>query len=98
MALSNVDRPPLGDVVQTVATMAATNPEAEPEPRDRAGADTCLATGAELAAEGPAARAARPCSEPAPIGVDTDLDRHSAPGAMTDPVHDYDHTTDQDDT
>ena len=28
MALSNVDRPPLGDVVQTVAVMAATSPEA----------------------------------------------------------------------
>jgi len=56
MALSNVDRPPLGDVVQTVAVMAATSPEASLSLEICAGADTCLATGAELAADGPVAR------------------------------------------
>jgi hypothetical protein len=56
MALSNVDRPPLGDVVQTVAVMAATSPEVSLSLEVCAGADTCLATGAELAADGPVAR------------------------------------------
>ena len=56
MALSNVDRPPLGDFVQTVAVMAATSPEASLSLEICAGADTCLATGTELAADGPVAR------------------------------------------
>jgi hypothetical protein len=55
MALSNVDRPPLGDVVQTVAVMAATNPEVDLSLEVSAGADTCLARGAELVAGGPVA-------------------------------------------
>ncbi len=59
MRLSHVDRPPLGDVVQTVAVMAATNPQATLSLEVGAGADTCLAQGAELAAGGPATRALR---------------------------------------
>ena len=55
LRLSHVDRPPLGDVVQTVAVMAATNPETSLSLEVGAGADTCLAQGAELAAFGPAA-------------------------------------------
>ncbi|MGZ4199043.1 MAG: ATP-binding protein [Thermoleophilia bacterium] len=54
LRLSHVDRPPLGDVVQTVAVMAATNPQASLSLEVGAGAETCLAQGAELAAGGPA--------------------------------------------
>ena len=55
MRLSHVDRPPLGDMVQTVAVMAATNPEASLSLEVGAGPDTCLAPGVELAAGAPAA-------------------------------------------
>jgi hypothetical protein len=54
MSLSHVDRPPLGDVVQTVAVMAATNPQASLSLEVGAGADACRAQGGELAAFGPA--------------------------------------------
>ena len=56
MGLSHVDRPPLGDFVQTVAVMAATNPETALTLEVCVGADTCQATGAELAAGGPVAQ------------------------------------------
>jgi len=55
MSLSHVDRPPLGDVVETVAVMAATNPEAAITLEVGAGAESCTASGAELARGGPAA-------------------------------------------
>ena len=55
MSLSHVDRPPLGDVVETVAVMAATSPEATITLEVGAGAESCAATGAELARGGPAA-------------------------------------------
>ena len=56
LGLSHVDRPPLGDVVETVAVMAATNPQADLTLEVGAGADACLAQGGELAAFGPVAR------------------------------------------
>jgi hypothetical protein len=49
MRLSHVDRPPLGDVVQT---MAATNPQAALTLEVGAGPDSCIASGAELVADG----------------------------------------------
>jgi hypothetical protein len=55
MCLSHVDRPPLGDVVETVAVMAATNPEATITLEVGGGAESCTASGAELARGGPAA-------------------------------------------
>jgi len=55
MSLSHVDRPPLGDVVETVAVMAATNPEAAITLEVGGGAESCTATGAELARGGPEA-------------------------------------------
>ncbi len=41
MSLSHVDRPPLGDVVETVAVMAATNPEATITLEVGGGAESC---------------------------------------------------------
>jgi len=55
LGLSHIDRPPLGDVVETVAVMAVTNPQASLSLEVGAGADTCLAQGGELAAFGPTA-------------------------------------------
>ena len=52
MSLSHVDRAPLGDVCESVAVMAATNPQATLVLDIQAGADSCLAQGAELAAFG----------------------------------------------
>jgi hypothetical protein len=52
MTLSHVDRAPLGNVVESVAVMAATNPQATLTLEVEAGAETCLAQGAELAAFG----------------------------------------------
>jgi Histidine kinase-, DNA gyrase B-, and HSP90-like ATPase len=52
MSLSHVDRPPLGDVCESVAVMAATNPQATLVLDVEAGAESCLAQGAELAAFG----------------------------------------------
>ena len=52
MSLSHVDRPPLGDVCESVAVMAATNPQATLVLEVEAGAESCLAQGAELAAFG----------------------------------------------
>ena len=43
MSLSHVDRPPLGDVVETVAVMAVTNPEADLTLEVGAGAESCIA-------------------------------------------------------
>ena len=94
MALSNVDRPPLGDVVQTVAVMAATSPEASLSLEICAGADTCLATGAELAADGPVARrcaALLARADSSPANVDTRPIQATDPVQTTDPIQ----TTDQ---
>ncbi len=55
MSLSHVDRPPLGDVVETVAVMAVTNPEATITLEVGGGAESCTASGAELVRGGPAA-------------------------------------------
>jgi Histidine kinase-, DNA gyrase B-, and HSP90-like ATPase len=52
MSLSHVDRAPLGDVCESVAVMAATNPQATLVLEVETGAETCLAQGAELAAFG----------------------------------------------
>jgi len=52
MGLSSVDRPPLGDFVQTMAVMAATSPGAALTLEVCIDADTCQATGAELAGGG----------------------------------------------
>ena len=52
MSLSHVDRPPLGDVVQTMAVMAATNPQAELSLEVGAGSESCALSGAALAAGG----------------------------------------------
>ena len=66
LGLSHVDRPPLGDVVETVAVMAATNPQADLTLEVGAGADACLAQGGELAAFGPCRSGAAPPSWRAP--------------------------------
>jgi hypothetical protein len=52
MRLSHVDRPPLGDVVQTVAVMAATSPQAGLTLEVACGPDSCTCGGAELVAGG----------------------------------------------
>ncbi len=83
LGLSHVDRPPLGDVVETVAVMAATNPQADLTLEVGAGADACLAQGGELAAFGPVARRcaailARADARP------LDTAAVAAPGAATD--------------
>jgi hypothetical protein len=85
MSLSHVDRPPLGDVCQSVAVMAATSPQATLVLEVEAGAESCLAQGAELAAFG--AVAAR-CA--------TLLATADAPTTMptTPPVTDERHTPD----
>ena len=55
MGLSHVDRPPLGDIVETVAVMAVTNPQAALTLEVGAGPESCTVTGAELTCGGPAA-------------------------------------------
>ena len=52
MRLSHVDRPPLGDVVQTMSVMAATSPHAELTLEVGSGPDSCTLSGAELVAGG----------------------------------------------
>jgi hypothetical protein len=52
MRLSHVDRPPLGDVVQTVAVMAATSPHASLTLEVGCGSESCTCSGAELVAGG----------------------------------------------
>ena len=95
MALSNVDRPPLGDVVQTVAVMAATSPEVSLSLEICAGADTCLATGAELAADGPVARrcaALLAGADSGPARVDPRPILTTDPIQTTEPVQTVDDT------
>jgi hypothetical protein len=96
MRLSHVDRPPLGDVVQTVAVMAATNPQASLSLEAGCGADTCLAQGAELAAYGPAAGRcaailASVDARPAATGT---LDDTGTPPAATETTQTVDDTAD----
>jgi signal transduction histidine kinase len=59
MRLSHVDRPPLGDVVASVAVMAATNPAVALRLEVATGAEFCQAGGAELVAFGPVTEACR---------------------------------------
>jgi len=55
MRLSHVDRPPLGDMVQTVAVTAATTPGVELRLEVAVAGEAGAATGAELLTPGPAA-------------------------------------------
>ena len=110
MGLSNIDRPPLGDVVETVAVMAATNPGGALTLEVCMGADTCLATGAELAAGGPTAQRcaellARADAVPASIAATTNAtttESHSDPEPIgvtdTRPVSNTDPIQTVDDT
>ncbi len=52
MRLSHVDRPPLGDVVQTMTVMAATSPQADLTLKVGSGPDSCTLSGAALVAGG----------------------------------------------
>jgi len=55
LRLSHVDRPPLGDMAQTVAVTAATTPGVELRLEVAVAGDAATATGAELLTPGPAA-------------------------------------------
>jgi len=59
LGLSNVDRPPLGDMVETVAVMAATTPGLALALQVAVAGEACAATGAELVTPGPAAARCR---------------------------------------
>ncbi len=84
MRLSHVDRPPLGDMVETVAVMAATNPQAELKLEVSAGRENAAAAGIDLAAKAAGAAA---CSRllatvdaaPAPVRRDTAAPATPAP-------------------
>jgi anti-sigma regulatory factor (Ser/Thr protein kinase) len=93
MRLSHVDRPPLGDVCQSVAVMAVTNPQATLVLEVEAGAESCLAQGAELAAFGAVAErcaallatADDPTTMPATPPV---TDERHTPDLSDPPTHD----------
>ena len=87
--LSHVDRPPLGDVVQSVAVMAATNPDVALTLEVAAGDQTCRAAGDELAAVGPVAdRCARilAAADAASQAPDVPAPRSAPPASMTTPT------------
>jgi hypothetical protein len=89
LQLSHVDRPPLGDVVQSVAVMAATNPQASLSLEVGAGAESCLAQGAELVTRAPAAARcaavlASVDARPALTGAPDHVDARPAPTGTPD--------------
>ena len=92
MGLSHVDRPPLGDVVETMAVMAVTNPQAALTLEVGAGPACCTVTGAELVGGGPAAArcaavlAAADAPAPAPGRATRSHDTPPTPGRGTRPA------------